>query len=87
MAKLNTISISYGGKDFFAALVPNVFSDGDQSILIGPHSLNKTIYDDNNGYIDDTARRIDEQIYAYIDDDYFSMSMEVFLEKVKFYLD
>lgn len=87
MTKLNTISISCGGKDFFAALVPNIFLDGNQSILIGPNSLNKAIYDENNGYVDETARRIDEQIYAYIDDDYFSLSLEGFLEKVKFYLD
>ena len=87
MSKLITISISYGGKDFLAAIVPNVFSDGNQKILIGPHSLNEAIYDENNGYIDNAACRIDEQIYAYIDDDCFSLSMEGFLEKVKFYLD
>ena len=33
------------------------------------------------------AKKIDETIYAYIDDDYFNLSYEEFIEKVIKYLD
>ena len=44
-------------------------------------------YNDEVGYIDNEARIIDERIYAFIDDEYFNLSFESFIEKVKMYLD
>ena len=40
-----------------------------------------------NGFQDGTAKEIDEQIYAYIDDEYFSLEDIEFLSKVKEFLD
>ena len=87
MARLDTISISFEGKDFSVAKIPNIFSDCNQRILIGPHSLNEALYNNDRGYVNGIACRIDEQIYAYLDDEFFSLSSERFLEKVKLYLD
>jgi hypothetical protein len=87
MAKLNTISITYKGKDYSVAVIPNIFTDCSREILIGPHSLNDAVYNDDKGYVDNIAHNIDERIYAYIDDSYFSLNLEGFLEKVKFYID
>ena len=70
-----------------AAIIPNVFSDSSQKIIIGSQSLNQVVFDDQIGHFNETACEIDERIYAYLDDNYFSLSMEEFLQKVKFYLD
>ena len=53
MASLDTISISYRGKEYSAAIIPNVFTSDNQTILIGSHSLNVAIHDDDKGYVDD----------------------------------
>ncbi len=87
MASLNTISILYRGKEYSAAFIPNDYTCDNQMILIGSHSLNAALYDDDKGYVDEMARDIDEQIYAFIDDDFFSYSLEKFTEKVKDMLD
>ena len=87
MAKLITNTITYKDKEYTVAVIPDVFSGGNQEIHIGSHSLNEAVYSNEKGYVDEVARSIDEQIYAYIDDDYFSLSLEDFLQKVKLYLD
>lgn len=87
MASLDTISISYRGKEYSAAFIPNVFTCDNQMILIGSHSLNVALYDDDKGYVDEEARELDEHIYAFIDDEFFSLSLEKFIVKVKKYLD
>lgn len=70
-----------------AAFIPDIFNKGTADILIGSYSLNKSIYDENKGYRDNEAKRIDEEIYAFINDEFFSLSQECFIEKVKQYLD
>ena len=87
MAKLDTVLFIFHGKEFLAATVPDVFTGCNERLLIGTHSLNVALYDEENGYIDEEARHIDEQIYAYIDDKYFSLTPKEFLEKIKLYLD
>lgn len=87
MASLETISISYNGKDYTAAVIPDVFTSGDQSLLIGSHSLGVALYDDDRGYVGDTAREIDEQIYAFVDDELFALRLEEFIERIKVLLD
>lgn len=87
MASLDTITISYRGKEYSVAYIPNVFTSDNQKLLIGSHSLNVALYDDNNGYVDDDACKIDEQIYAFVDDKYFSLNFEKFMENVKVLLD
>ena len=87
MASLETISISYNGKDYTAAVIPDVFTSGDQSLLIGSHSLGVALYDDDRGYVGDTAREIDEQIYGFVDDELFALRLEEFIERIKVLLD
>lgn len=87
MAKLDTVSFSFRGKDYLVASIPDIFLGGSKDVLIGPLSLNEALYDDDTGYVDERARYIDEQIYAYIDDDYLSLDIDIFLEKVQLYLD
>lgn len=86
MARLDTISISYKGKAFPAAFIPDVFTSDNQRLLIGSHSLDVALYDDDIGYIDNEAREIDEQIYAFVDDELFSLSSEKFIDNVKLLL-
>lgn len=87
MASLDTISISYRGKEYSTAVIPNVFTSDNQTILIGSRSLNAAIYDDDRGYVDEEAREIDEQVYAFIDDDFFSLCLEKFIDNVMVLLD
>jgi hypothetical protein len=87
MANLGTISILYKGKEYSAAFIPNVFTSENQIILIGSHSLNVALYDVDKGYVEEEAREIDEQIYAFIDDNFFSLSLEEFIENAKALLD
>lgn len=85
MIKVNTIV--YEGKDYLVADIPDVITGGESRLLIGSHSLNIALYDDEKGYQDSTAEEIDEQIYAYLDDQYFSLDDNDFLSKVKELLD
>ena len=67
--------------------IPDVITGSESRLLIGSHSLNVALYDDEKGYQDITAETIDEQIYAYLDDQYFSLGDNAFLSKVKDLLD
>ncbi len=87
MASLDTILISYKGKEFPAAYIPDVFTGDNREILIGSHSLNIALYDDDNGYDDEEAREIDERIYTFVDDEFFSLSFEQFIDNAKVLLD
>ena len=84
---LDTISILYKGKSFPATFIPDVFTGDNQRLLIGSHSLDVALYDDDKGYADDEARVIDEQIYAFVNDDFFSLSLGDFIDTVKALLD
>ncbi|SDN97600.1 hypothetical protein SAMN04487900_10670 [Prevotella communis] len=83
--KVNTIV--YDGKEYLVADIPDVITGSESRLSIGSHSLNIALYDDVNGFQDGTAKEIDEQIYAYIDDEYFSLEDIEFLSKVKEFLD
>jgi len=87
MASLETISISYKGKDYTAAVIPDVFTSGNQNIIIGSHSLGVALYDGDRGYVDEMAREIDERIYAFSDDKLFVLCLEEFIAKIKVFLD
>ena len=85
VVKVNTIV--YEGKEYLVADIPDVITGSEYRLLIGSHSLNNVLYDDENGYQNGTAKAIDEQIYAYLDDKYFSLEDIEFLSKVKEFLD
>lgn len=85
MVKVNTIT--YKGEDYLVADIPDVITNSGVRLLIGSHSLNIALYDDEKGYKDSEAECIDEQIYAYIDDQYFPYGENEILSKVKEFLD
>lgn len=87
MSKLETELIDYKGHEYVCAWIPDVLADMYGNICIGCHSLNEALYDNEKGYPDEEAKVIDETIYAYIDDEYFNLSYEEFIEKVIKYLD
>ena len=85
MVKINTIA--YDGQEYLVADIPDIITGSESRLLIGSHSLNIALYDDEKGYQDSTAERIDEQIYAYLDDKFFSIEDNDFLSKVNELLD
>jgi len=85
MVKVDTIA--YDGKEFLIADIPDVISGSESRLLVGSHTLNIALYDDEKGYPNKTAERIDELIYAYLDDKYFLLEGNAFLSKVKELLD
>ncbi len=85
MVKVNTIA--YEGKEYLVADIPDVITGSKSRLLIGSHSLNIALYNDENGYQDNIAQEIDEQIYAYLDDQHFSLEEDDFLSKVYEFLD
>ena len=87
MASLDTIVISYKGSDFPAVFIPDVFTGENRKLLIGSHSLNVALYDDSKGYVDEDAKEIDALFYAFVNDEYFSLTLEKFVENVRFLLD
>ena len=58
MTSLDIIIISYKEKAFHAAFIPDILTSEDQKLLIGSHSLNLALYDDDKGYIDEEAKII-----------------------------
>ena len=87
MKRLDIITYSFLGKEYKAANIPDVILWSNNRLLIGQQSLNLALYNDDNGYVEDMAKTIDEQIYAYIEDEYFTLNYDEFIEKVKMYLD
>ena len=63
MTKLDTLSISFQSKEYLVAIIPDIISDGNHELLIGPQSLNNALYNDAIGYSDSAASDIDEKIY------------------------
>jgi hypothetical protein len=56
-------------------------------VIIGSESLNRVILDDDFDYSSEDARRIDEQIYAYVDESFFELSESAFITKIRTILD
>ena len=86
MSKLDITPITYKGKEYPSATIDNVLGGNEEKITIAASSLNEALMSDG-AYADETARGIDETIYSFIDDKYFNLSKEEFIEKVKEYLD
>ena len=80
-------TIAYCGKEYLVADIPDVITGSESRLLIGSHALNVALYDEEKGYQDSKAEEIDEKIYAYLDDQYFSLKEDDFLSKVKDLLD
>jgi hypothetical protein len=80
-------TIAYDGMEYLVADIPDVITGSESRLLIGSHTLNVALYDDEKGYQDSTAEDLDEQIYSYLDDQYFLLDDNVFLNKVKEFLD
>lgn len=79
---------NYRGTDYLIAEIPDVFTHQDgKSILIGPQSLNTILYNGENGYTDEKAMYVDEQIYAFVDDTFFQLPIDQFIDGIKRLLD
>lgn len=88
MMKLDIYHIKYNGKEYPVAEIPDVFTHEDNNyLLIGAHSLNIALFNDEYGYPDEKARTIDERIYAFIDDGFFALDKKDFITKCKELLD
>ena len=87
MARLDIITYKYNGKNFQVTKIPDVFTHTERTLLIGSNSLGSAIYNDETGYPDENARHIDEQIYAYVDDEWFENDFESFISNVMDCLD
>lgn len=87
MSRLEVFQISYRNRNYNAAIIPNVFTDNNERIIIGCHSLDSALFDVEKGYPDNEAQYIDESIYAFLDDEYFILSCEEFVKIAKKYLD
>ena len=73
MENLETQTYNYKCNDYVVAMIPDVFTNRKNGLLkIGPQSLNSALYDEELGYDSDRAKSIDEQIYAYVDDNLFN---------------
>ena len=59
--------MEYKGVDYPVRETHHKGYGGD--VLIGSHSLQDAIWKEDEGYVDEKARYIDEQIYAYADDE------------------
>lgn len=65
MSKLDVQQISYRNRRYNVAIIPNVFTNKSETIVIGSHSLNSALYDEEKGYTDLEAQYIDEDIYMH----------------------
>lgn len=88
MKLLDSFTITYRQREYPAAEIPNIFINNlNEKITIAAHSLNIALFDDETGYTDSEARYIDEQIYAFINDDFFKLEYNEFIKKALSFLD
>lgn len=87
MDTLKLETINYKGKKYNVAIIPNIFPCNNDTVIIGSESLNRVILDDDFDYSSEDARRIDEQIYAYVDESFFKLSESAFITKIRTILD
>lgn len=80
-------TVNYNGNSYTVAIIPDIFSGNTSMVTIGSERLNSVLYDDEYGYPDEDAKRIDEQIYAYVNDGFFKLNESAFIAKVKEFLD
>ena len=86
-AMVEVYALEYRDKEYLVADIPDVFTDSKGRVLIGSRTLNDAIFNDKKGYPDKTAEMIDEQIYAYLDDSFFSLKEKEFISVAKDLLD
>jgi len=88
MQSLDILKIEYNNSYYHAVEIPDIFTgDSSRPLLIGANSLNTALYNDAKGYADAKGQYIDEQVYAFVDDEFFSLSYPAFLSKVRECLD
>ena len=83
MSKLETFEIEYKGNKYLATEVENIFDpDSDDTIVLASSRLNDVLVDKNGKFVDHEAEFVDERIFAFVDDKYFDLSKEEFLERI-----
>ncbi len=87
MGKLKTFTITYQNKNYLASVIPDIFTGSKNCLTIGCHSLSLALYNEKMGFFDNKAKIIDEQIYAYLDDNDFNLNEDSFLKTARKHLD
>ncbi|MBR4803049.1 MAG: hypothetical protein IK032_00240 [Bacteroidales bacterium] len=83
MSKLETFEIEYKGNKYLATEVENIFDpESNDTIILASSRLNDVLVDKNGKFVDHEAEFVDEQIYAFVDDKYFSFTKEEFIERI-----
>ncbi len=83
MSQLQTFEIEYKGQKYLATEVENVFEpDSDDTIILASSRLNDALVDKNGKFVDHEAEFVDERIFAFVDDNYFSFSKEEFIQRI-----
>ena len=83
MSKLETFEIEYKGNKYLATEVENVFEPGSEdTIILASSRLNDALVDKNGKFVDHEAEFVDERIFAFVGDEYFSFSKEEFMQRI-----
>lgn len=83
MSKLETFEIDYKGNKYLATEVENVFEPGSEdTIILASSRLNDALVDKNGKFVDHEAEFVDERIFAFVGDEYFSFSKEEFMQRI-----
>ena len=83
MSKLETFEIEYKGNKYLATEVENVFDpESNDTIILASSRLNDVLVDQNGKFVDHEAEFVDERIFAFVGDEYFSFTKEEFMERI-----
>ena len=73
-------TFKYKGRNYPIAIIP------DEEIKMERKNC-FALYNEEEGYPDKEAEYLDEQIYAFMDEDYFNLSLDDFISVTKRYID
>ncbi len=84
MSKLETFEMEYKGRKYLATEVENIFDPDscEENVIFASTRLSDELIDEHGDYRDDSAESVDNDIYAYVDDEYFSLSKEEFIKYI-----
>ena len=83
-SKLTTYSIRFHDKSYVCAYIPGEILDWDEcEVCIACESLNDVLYDEEKGYPDYEAQKLDETIWGFLPDEDFQLSYREFSQKVR----
>ncbi|MDD3772400.1 MAG: hypothetical protein RBT46_08180 [Weeksellaceae bacterium] len=72
--------IQYNNQAFLSKMV---YSEIYGEVLLASEKLNASLLDDKGAYINKEAEIIDEQIFYFVPDNYFSLNEKVLIKKIE----